>query len=203
MSFDGLPKAHHESLDEGEVVREYLDDLGLSFGALKGKRILDIGTGGGEFVRSVNVRGGQATGIDTQNALRPQDESMSAKGDLFVIGNAERLPFPDSSFDFVLSHAAVPNIVSSRSVKGDTDIEKQTRRIAALREMLRVVTEEGEVRCAPVVNSAEYQHQSEQVADAIRAIGAEAEIIHEPIDARHDSSFRLILKKKGYEPTYQ
>ena len=48
-------KIKHE-LNEEKTVREYLSNLGLSVTDLQGKKILDVGSGAGAFVRFANQK---------------------------------------------------------------------------------------------------------------------------------------------------
>lgn len=72
------------------------------------RRILDIGCGAGQtFIASDLAPGVQATGLDVDfEALLLGRELTQRVG--FVAGPAERLPFPDASFDLVLSRVTLP-----------------------------------------------------------------------------------------------
>lgn len=72
------------------------------------RRILDIGCGAGQtLIASELAPGVQATGLDIDfEALLLGRELTQRVG--FVAGRAERLPFPDASFDLVLSRVTAP-----------------------------------------------------------------------------------------------
>ena len=101
-----------------------------------GERILDLGCGTGIVARQVASRvgaTGKVTGIDVSPNMLAIAK-MAADRDGLTIewreGNAEQLPFPDSSFDLVLSQFALMFVTNKR---------------VALAEMRRVVTEDGRV----------------------------------------------------------
>lgn len=75
-----------------------------------GARVLDVGCGPGIWVRELARRGYRATGVDlTERAVALARHSL----DLFGLqgevrqGDAENLPFPDESFEGVVSHGVI------------------------------------------------------------------------------------------------
>jgi SAM-dependent methyltransferase len=71
-----------------------------------GERILDIGTGTGWAARLAAWRGGTVTGVDIAPGMLDAAETLSAGLDprpVFQRAAAEALPFPDESFDGVIS----------------------------------------------------------------------------------------------------
>jgi ubiquinone/menaquinone biosynthesis C-methylase UbiE len=72
------------------------------------RRILDIGCGAGQtFIASNLAAGVQAAGLDVDfEALLLGRELTHRVG--FIAGQAEHLPFPDASFDLVLSRVTLP-----------------------------------------------------------------------------------------------
>jgi len=64
--------------------------------------LLDVGCGTGHFSRRFAAHGLQVTGIDPDagaiNFARQQDGSI-----IYLKGSAEKLPFPDSSFDYCVA----------------------------------------------------------------------------------------------------
>jgi SAM-dependent methyltransferase len=80
------------------------------FGRGRGKRVLEIGLGAGtDFVNWVRS-GAVASGIDlTEQSVALTRERLALEGleaDVQV-GDAERLPFPDSTFDIVYSYGVL------------------------------------------------------------------------------------------------
>jgi len=71
-----------------------------------GERILDIGTGTGWAARLAAWRGASVTGVDIAPGMIDAAETLSARLDprpVFRLAAAEALPFPDESFDGVVS----------------------------------------------------------------------------------------------------
>jgi SAM-dependent methyltransferase len=79
-----------------------------------GERVLDLGSGAGTdslIAAQMVGKHGHVTGIDmTQEMLakaRASAAEMGATNVEFVEGEAERLPFPDASFDVVISNGVI------------------------------------------------------------------------------------------------
>lgn len=199
----GMEKSPIQESKEEQTVKEYIQNLGLVGYSLSGKKVLDVGSGAGAFVRFVNQNDGDAIGVDNGNNLNDATLSHIEKTKTpFVLAEADDMPFDDSVFDLVVSHAAIPNIASENFKKETgprkewavSQEEDQQRRIASLKEMLRVVTESGEVRCAPVVRDLnQLKYQTLKIIEAIEKIKEYADVVEEPIS---ETKFRLILRKK-------
>ena len=87
---------------------EYLEQrlvLGM-MGELSGTRVLDAGCGDGALLCAAASRAAQATGLDPDPAMlraaRARAGAAGIEAD-FLEGRVENLPFPDASFDVVVS----------------------------------------------------------------------------------------------------
>ena len=75
-----------------------------------GERVLDVATGTGWAARRVAARGATVTGIDLGADLIEAAKAAAAEARLtidFRVGDAEKLPFEDESFDAVISTCGV------------------------------------------------------------------------------------------------
>lgn len=182
-----------ESHDEADMP-EILGNLGLSERELVGKKILDIGSGGGEFVRWANKHGAEAIALDHRldDKVKRRMEFAEAP---FVMGTAFLLPFPDDTFDYVVSHASMPNITAEKTRVGSrAEIVAAATgpRLQAVQEALRVVKKSGgEVRLAPVAGVREGErdtYQTESLKEVMQALS---------LDGSLDVSIVLLPEEKG------
>jgi SAM-dependent methyltransferase len=96
----------------------------FSLGRLEpGERVLDLGSGAGtdSLVAALQVGPeGTVTGIDMTPAMlekaRAGAATLGLENPTFVEGEAERLPFPDASFDVVISNGVIDLIPDKDAV---------------------------------------------------------------------------------------
>jgi SAM-dependent methyltransferase len=99
----------------------------FSLGRLQpGERVLDLGSGAGtDSLLAAQMVGpsGRVTGIDMTPEMLSQArrgaETMGASNVEFVEGEVERLPFPDSSFDVVISNGVIDLVPDKDAVFGE------------------------------------------------------------------------------------
>ncbi|MGH8868358.1 MAG: class I SAM-dependent methyltransferase [Actinomycetes bacterium] len=139
-----------------EVWAEVLSDLGLR----GDEEVLDAGCGRGAvlLMAAERLTGGRAVGFDLWRSLdQSGDEVDPALRNAHAEGVADRvevhtgeiaqMPFPDGSFDVVLSSLALHHMHDPRE------------RAAALAEMVRVVRPGGRVVIADISRAHEYAEQ--------------------------------------------
>lgn len=84
-----------------EVIKDYVD---------KDTVLLDIGTGGGEFLLKVARSVGRAYGIDNQESMIETAKKNLDEAEIynveFGVASSEKLPFKDESFDVVICRHA-------------------------------------------------------------------------------------------------
>ncbi len=107
-----------------EVIEELLDQLGLR----PGLRLLDVATGTGELARPAAARGLDVTGVDFAEALIATARERAVREGVevrFDIGDCERLPYDDGSYDVVTSTFGVMFAPDHRAVA--TELARVTR----------------------------------------------------------------------------
>ncbi len=82
---------------------------------MHGKKILDVGCGDGALTYSVALCGAEMTGIDTEAlGIKLAEENVRSTGEnvhcVFIVGSAYKLPFPDNSFDDVVSCEVIEHV---------------------------------------------------------------------------------------------
>jgi len=115
--------------ERGDWGREHVIDpimLGRA-SALRFERALDVGCGEGRFCRMLKARDIRVVGIDPTEELLTQARKRDPSGE-YQLARAEALPFPDESFDLVVSYLTLIDIADFR---------------AALKEMARVLKPQG------------------------------------------------------------
>lgn len=83
-------------------LRRALPDISALHGS-----ILDVGCGAGQTLIACGVDGPNAWGVDVSLEALRLGKRLSERTN-FVLAAGEALPFPDNSFDFVISRVALP-----------------------------------------------------------------------------------------------
>jgi SAM-dependent methyltransferase len=86
------------------------DELAARLGPRPGERWLDVGTGTGELALRAARGGADVTGVDISEPLLEQARAKAEREGLavaFELGDAQRLPYDDATFDVVASSFAV------------------------------------------------------------------------------------------------
>ncbi len=100
--------------------------------AQPGERILDLGCGDGQLTQRIAAAGASVVGIDASAQMVEAARARGVKADK---GPAEKLPYPDHTFDAVFSNAVL------HWVRGQDEMLTQVRRV--LRPGGRFVAEMG------------------------------------------------------------
>jgi demethylmenaquinone methyltransferase / 2-methoxy-6-polyprenyl-1,4-benzoquinol methylase len=131
--FEGLPQRY----DRTGAVMSFGQDprwrgaMVDAVGPRPGQHVLDVATGTGMVARAMARRGAQVTALDQSEAMLAVARTHhDDQGITFVQGEAERLPFPDASFD------ALTFTYLLRYVDDPT---------ATLKELARVVKPQGRI----------------------------------------------------------
>jgi SAM-dependent methyltransferase len=111
---------------------------------VRGRRILEYGSGRGRFSVILAKMGAIVTGVDIGPDLVELSKRTAEVNGVecdFVVGSVDRLPFDDGVFDFVVGNAVLHHL--PRAAVGD-----------AVREAHRVLTPDGvALFCEPIENS--------------------------------------------------
>ena len=92
-----------------------------------GRRLLDVSCGQGVLVQMARQAGLEAHGLDlSEMAVRIAQEEEGGRA--LVVGNGERLPYPDGIFDYVTNIGSLEHFLDMA---------------AGIREMVRVLTPDG------------------------------------------------------------
>jgi ubiquinone/menaquinone biosynthesis C-methylase UbiE len=102
-------------------------DMIAHYGLQAGMKVLDVGCGKGFLVKDLMLEcpGLEVFGLDVSlYALTHAPEELTGR---LHLGTAEKLPFPDKSFDYVVSLNTIHNFPRPRAVKCMAEIERVSR----------------------------------------------------------------------------
>jgi len=88
-----------------EVFEDRLNEIGIN---IKNSKVLEIGSGNGVFLDYLRKQGIDAFGADS----RPRGETKELP---IITARIEQLPFPDETFDIILSNAVFATSVYDQS----------------------------------------------------------------------------------------
>ena len=84
----------------GKITEQAIDPILNTFGDLTGRRFLDVACGTGDLAAAAAKRGAHAEGLDFAATMVAKASAIHSSA-RFKEGDAERLPYPDSTFDAV------------------------------------------------------------------------------------------------------
>jgi SAM-dependent methyltransferase len=91
----------------------------VDFEGQRGRRVLDVGCGTGVDLVRFAKAGAESYGVDVAAAaiaLARQNAAHQGLRAHLAVGDGERLPFPDASFDYVFAHGVVQYTASDRAL---------------------------------------------------------------------------------------
>ncbi len=105
----------------GRVTAGTCDALLDAAGVVSGARVLDLASGPGHVSRAIADRGARPTGLDLSEGMLASARAQYPQLE-FVRGDAEDLPFPDSTFDavvggFALNHLPGPERAAAEAAR--------------------------------------------------------------------------------------
>lgn len=107
--------------------RSVARDIIAHYGLKAGSRVLDVGCGKGFLIKDLMLEcaGLEAFGLDVSlYALMHAPDEVIGR---IHLGTGEKLPFPDKSFDCVLSLNTIHNFPRPRAIKAMAEIERVSR----------------------------------------------------------------------------
>ncbi len=136
-AFDGQARAVYEcrAFSDKDKIWRILNYAGLE----KSYRVIDVGCGPGHILRELRGHVCEIVGLDISYLMLEMAKQQAPEAEV-VHGLAEEIPFPDNSFDLVLSRAAIHHVRDAR---------------AAFREMARICKPDCYVVIAETLTSPE------------------------------------------------
>lgn len=120
----GIEKGYAPTLQRDDKAKKILKILSEHLGCdIRGKRVLDLGSGNGEISLFLSKAGNQVTSVDVQ---QPHVELAD-----FIFMKNARLPFADNSFDIVVYNMVMEHL------------SKPSDQMLQLHEIYRVLKEDG------------------------------------------------------------
>jgi len=142
--------------------QEYCETFGYTEKSLKGKAILDVGSGLSDFIQEARAIGAKAVKLDGIYSMR--DILLPEQKKDAVAGFAQYLPFKDNSFDETISLYCLYHVI--------TGLDK------AIGEMIRVTKPDGKTRIYPVYDIGfTYRLKNESSVSMIEAREAKTLVI--------------------------
>ncbi len=158
---------------EARALVRYLENLNLTLENLKNKRVIDIGSGSGDFKKALKKVGNGFEIINFDDFFYNEDPDA-------VRGGAHRIDFPDGSFDLVIAYGSVP---LSTSLRGQHDLIPP-----AIREMIRIVKPGGAVKIFPAaIDNPAFPEGKKRHSEM-------AAIVFDELDKIHSSNPSLKIK---------
>lgn len=145
-------------------------------GDVKNKKILDVGAGTGRLAVTLAKMEAEVTAIDVSQKMLDELYKKNSKIKT-IVGDAESLPFPDDSFDFVIAvflivHLKNPSMFFKEAYRILKDDGKLLITNINQKEPPEIKTKDG------IIKIESYYHQSKNIIEALErfAFGVKKEI---------------------------
>lgn len=116
----------HKNIGQAQRIFELLD-------IQPGKRLLDIACGLGYLADMAAERGLESSGIDVSEVALRKAQQECQHGVTLLKGDAERLPWPSHTFDYVINLGSLEHFISpARAIQEMVRVLKPTGRAALL-----------------------------------------------------------------------
>ena len=143
--FEGLSPSYDRVLDAATLLQDrYWKRWLLSEASIGGgERILDVGCGTGVLEEGLQAGRGEVVGLDlTEEMIRLAQRKRVPSIDSLCLGDAERLPFADGSFDLLLScyvvkYCSAPLLASEATPRPPTRWQARALRLLKAAGRLR------------------------------------------------------------------
>ena len=142
LLLEAYSRLYTMKLDPLQRAEDILTYLGLSWGDLKGKTILDVGAGPADLARTAHTHSISIVCVD-----KVEPEEGIPEGVQYVIADAQKMPFSDNSFDLVI---AIGVLVDTEGIR------KPKRAARIFKEIKRVLKKDGEFHFGLGLGDIEY-----------------------------------------------
>lgn len=127
---EGCPLWYNKFFDH--FTNLYFQKMLLFCGNIEGKRVLDIGCGGGRWSERLADKGAEVVGIDIGKEIIERNKEVLGNRCSYMVMSADDLDFPDETFDLAVSVTVLQHMPYPVQEK-------------AIREISRVVKPKGKV----------------------------------------------------------
>jgi SAM-dependent methyltransferase len=160
---------------------------------------LDVGCGEGRFCRKLQGEGLRTTGLDPTEALLAQARLLDPAGS-YTNGFAEALPFPDASFDLVVSYLSlidIPDIAAAIAELARVLRPGGALLIANLNSFVTAANPEGWRSDADGRRFFQLDHYADERADWVEWAGIRIQNWHRPFE-----TYMQLLLGQGLQLTH-
>ncbi|MEM4714170.1 MAG: methyltransferase domain-containing protein [Candidatus Nanoarchaeia archaeon] len=110
--YNSIAEGYNELYEEEQIKKWNFVKSWLNF---SNKTVLDVGCGTGIITYEIYKLGGKITGLDSSKKMLALAKNLKS-GPNYVLGYAENLPFPDNSFDYVVSCTMLQDVEDKNKV---------------------------------------------------------------------------------------